>query len=385
MSATAPPTLRPESVQEAAQLMRELGQAGRPVAIQGAQTKQGWIGGETEVTLATEALDHVLEHNEGDFTAVLQAGVPLAAAQAQFAKAGQMLALDPPLSGDGGEPRATVGGVMATADSGPLRHRYGGVRDLVLGVTVVLSDGTVAKAGGRVIKNVAGYDLGKLFAGSYGTLGLIATVVVRLHPLPERTATVHARSEDAAALARAAGHLVALSLEADCLDVHWEGGRGELLVRFSGFSAAERADQAASRLAELGQREVMVTDEDEETWARQRARQREPGGAVIKVAAVTGRTLEILRATQGVDARVVSRPGLGLAWVALGAGDDLPERVERLRAALPQAALTALDGAASLPGHWPVPAAAALAVMERIKARFDPAHICRPGAFVGGI
>ena len=97
-----------------------------------------------------------------------------------------MLALDPPL---GDERRATIGGVMATADSGPLRHRYGGIRDLVVGVTVALSDGTLAKSGGKVIKNVAGYDLAKLFAGSYGTLGLIVRVAVRLHPLPPRTAT----------------------------------------------------------------------------------------------------------------------------------------------------------------------------------------------------
>ena len=114
----------------------------------------------------------ILEHNEGDLTAVLQAGVPLAEAQAAFADKGQMFAVDPPL---GAGDAATIGGVMATADSGPLRHRYGGVRDLVLGITVALSDGTLAKAGSKVIKNVAGYDLGKLFTGSYGTLGLIVS------------------------------------------------------------------------------------------------------------------------------------------------------------------------------------------------------------------
>ena len=92
---------------------------------------------------------------------------------------------------------------MATADCGPLRHRYGGVRDLVVGATVVLSDGTIAKSGGKVIKNVAGYDLAKLFAGSFGTLGLIATVSVRLHPLPTKTATVAHAFDDPDALLRA--------------------------------------------------------------------------------------------------------------------------------------------------------------------------------------
>ncbi len=116
----------------------------------------------------------------GDFTAVLEAGTPFAEARAAFAEHGQALAWDPPIT-DGLDRRRDHGG---TADSGPLRHRYGGVRDLVVGVTVVLSDGTVAKAGGKVIKNVAGYDLAKLFTGSFGTLGLIATVGRAAAPEP---------------------------------------------------------------------------------------------------------------------------------------------------------------------------------------------------------
>ena len=133
--------------------------------------------------LETGGLDRILEHNVGDFTAVLEAGVPFADAQQAFAEHGQRLAWDPPEGGRDGR-LATVGGIVATADSGPLRHRYGGVRDLVVGMNVVLSDGTIAKSGGKVIKNVAGYDVAKLFAGSFGTLGLIASVSVRLHPLP---------------------------------------------------------------------------------------------------------------------------------------------------------------------------------------------------------
>src|SRR5215217_6871369 len=135
--------------------------------------EHGTPGPEGAVDLETASLDAIAEHNVGDFTAVVGAGVRLADAQAAFAAENQMLALDPPLGAADG---ATVGGMIATADSGPLRHRYGGVRDLVVGMTVILSDGTVAKSGGKVIKNVAGYDLAKLFTGSYGTLGLIATV-----------------------------------------------------------------------------------------------------------------------------------------------------------------------------------------------------------------
>jgi glycolate oxidase FAD binding subunit len=274
---------------------------------------------------------------------------------------------------------------VASADSGPLRHRYGGVRDLILGVTVVLSDGTVAKAGGRVIKNVAGYDLGKVFAGSYGTLGLIATVAVRLHPLADQMATVHARSEDPAALARAAGRLAALPLEADSLDLSWSDAGGALFVRFAGATASERASETQKWIRELGLTAADVTENDNDVWAAQRAAQREPRGVVIKVTAVIQDTVAILRVAQEIGARVVARPALGLAWVALSAGEDLDAGVEQLRAALPQAGLTALDGAAAVAQRWPIPAPAALGVMERIKARFDPAHICAPGAFVGGL
>ncbi len=137
-----------------------------------------------------------------------------------------MLALDPPL---GGGDAATIGGIVATADSGPLRHRYGAPRDLVIGITVALSDGTVAKSGGKVIKNVAGYDLGKLFAGSFGTLGLILGVAVRLHPLPATRATALFRGDSPDALARTAAALAHAPLELEALDVRWERGRGAVL------------------------------------------------------------------------------------------------------------------------------------------------------------
>ena len=147
---------------------------------------------------------------------------------------------------------------MATNDSGPLRHRYGGMRDLVVGITVVLSDGTIAKSGGKVIKNVAGYDLAKLFTGSFGTLGLIATVAVRLHPAPARTASLTAGSDDPAALARAARALAALPLEADCLDVGWEGDAGWLGLRFGGATAVERA-RGGARARGARQRDASTT------------------------------------------------------------------------------------------------------------------------------
>jgi glycolate oxidase FAD binding subunit len=388
MAPDALPRERPDSVEAAAELLRTLGETGRTLRVRGGATKLGWgaaVGGAPMVEVETGGLDRLLEHNQGDFTAVLQAGVPLHRAQERFAAAGQMLALDPPLSADGGAPAATIGGIVATADSGPLRHRYGSVRDLVLGITVVLSDGTVARAGGRVIKNVAGYDLGKLFAGSYGTLGLVATVAVRLHPLASPRVGVRGHSENPAVLSRAAARLAATPLEAECLDVGWGSGAGTVLVRFAGPAAPERAQRAAARLSELDLADVEVSDDDEPWWERQRAGQRSPGGAVIKVAALMGDLPALLEAAESHGATVVSRAALGLSWLALSAPARLPALLERVRRALPEASLTVLDGAGRLTDPWPALDPGALAVMERIKARFDPARVFAPGTYAGGL
>jgi glycolate oxidase FAD binding subunit len=193
MPATKPRTEAPADAERAAALLCDCAGEGMAVRPVGGDTKRSWGGEprEPHLELSTAALVEPLEHNAGDLTAVLAAGVPLARAQQTFAAAGQMMALDPP---QGPGDRATIGGVVAAGDSGPLRHRFGAARDQVLGMTVALPDGTLAHSGGRVIKNVAGYDLAKLFAGSFGTLGLIVEVALRLHPLPERTATAIASS-----------------------------------------------------------------------------------------------------------------------------------------------------------------------------------------------
>jgi glycolate dehydrogenase FAD-binding subunit len=355
------------TVEEAAAEIRELS-AVRP---RGGGTKLGWSpAGEDTVDFDTRRLGRILEHNEGDFTAVLEAGVPLVEAQAAFGRAGQMLAIDPPL-GEGDA--ATIGGVMATNDTGPLRHRYGGMRDLVVGATVVLSDGTIAKSGGQVIKNVAGYDLAKLFTGSYGTLGLIARIAVRLHPAPARTATVTAASDDPAALGRAAVELAALPLEADSLDVSWEGDAGRLTIRFGGATAPDRARATAQhvRLAD-----VEIEEDDHELWARQRARQR--AAVVVKVAGRATDLPAVIGAARAAGATVVSRAALGVSYVA---GAD----VGALRDALAPRHCAVLDGADRVTDPWPTVDPGALRVMERIKERFDPRRTFRPGAFVGGL
>ena len=127
--------------------------------------------------------DRILEHEAGDLTCTVEAGIRLSTLQAELAEHGQMLALDPQ-----GDP--TIGACIGGDLHGPRSHRYGRMRDLLLGVTVVLGDGLVASSGGKVVKNVAGYDLGKLFCGSRGTLGVVTRASLRLHPLPDAAATL---------------------------------------------------------------------------------------------------------------------------------------------------------------------------------------------------
>lgn len=343
--------MRPGSVEEAAELLKGFEKPVRPV---GGGTKP-WLPVREEEPLETGALNRVLEHNVGDFTAVLEAGVRFAEAQRQFAEHGQRLAWDPPDRGG-----ATVGGIVATADSGPLRHRYGGVRDLVVGINVVLSDGTIAKAGGKVIKNVAGYDLSKLFAGSFGTLGLIASVAVRLHPLPDRTATVVIEHHNPDQLLEAVLELARRPLEADKFDVTWTGGHGRILLEFSGASALDQAGRVGH-----------VRDVD---WDDVRGLQRNE--VVIKVSGRPTDLPKVIRAADDHGGTVVSRATLGLSWIGLQNAEGVAGIVE----ALAPRHCVVLDGVTDVPG--PVPGQE---VMERLKARFDPSRIFRPGVFVGGI
>src|SRR4051812_1460558 len=269
-------------------LAQRLRDSDSPVRIVGGRTKIGWGGNQADSLeeISTLGLDQVVEHNEGDLTAVLQAGVPLARAQAKFAEASQMLALDPPDIGG-----ATIGGVVAAGDSGPLRHRYGAARDLVLGVTVALPDGSVARAGGKVIKNVAGYDLAKLFAGSFGTLGAIVELAVRLHPI-RPTASAGGQGGDPDTVARAAHALAHSQLEAQALDVAWRDGRGGVLVRFAGAEAEPQAEAARRALEEAGL-EGMVIHDDAGAWEAQRTAQR--GALIVRVSGLQTQLADVLR------------------------------------------------------------------------------------------
>jgi glycolate oxidase FAD binding subunit len=288
------------------------------------------------------------EHEPGDFTAVVGAGTPLSVAQERFAEHGQMLAIDPP--GDG-----TIGGLFATADSGPLRHRYGAPRDLIIGVELALSDGTVAHGGGRVIKNVAGYDLPKLATGSFGTLGVITEVCVRLHPRPEACATAVLRCGAPDAVQATVLALSRRPLEADALDVRWDGTEGDVLVRFSGPAAIERA-------AAVGE----VVEDDEALWEEQRARQR--GDYVVRVHHLPTQLADVLRAAP----EAVGRATVGTTWVrGMNTGGIPPLTAHAVVLDAPPEHRA--DDPFSLSGR------PERALMQRVKERFDPPNHCNPG------
>jgi glycolate oxidase FAD binding subunit len=366
----------PRTFEQAAAVLAAASTEGQTVRIVGSGTKLGWgrAGADADVELHTSGLDRIVEHNAGDLTATLQAGVPLAVAQRAFAAAGQMLALDPPLGLSRSDPSPTIGGVIATGDSGPLRHRYGAPRDLVVGATVALSDGTIAKAGGKVIKNVAGYDLAKLFSSSFGTLGVILSVNVRLHPRHDCTATARGAATDADALAAAAVALAAFPAEFEALDVAWRGGRGGILARCAGPEAARRAQRTAKQMSERGLEQVDVTADDEPLWERQRAGQRSRDRALVRVAAAPSGLADVLRAADACGGTLVGRVALGSSFIELD-----PGAVSQLRERLAPAHVRAEDD------PWGPVQPAALELMRRIKERFDPSGTCNPGLFVGGI
>jgi glycolate oxidase FAD binding subunit len=369
-------TQAPSSQEDAASLVAQCGRDGLTLRVRGGGTKLGWgtAAADPEVQLSTTSLDTVVEHNEGDLTAILEAGVPLARAQERFAAAGQMLALDPPL-GEG--EAATIGGVVASGDSGPLRHRYGAPRDLVLGIKVALSDGTVAKSGSKVIKNVAGYDLAKLFSGSFGTLGLILQVAVRLHPRPSDTVTAVGRSDDPDAIARAASELAHASLEKECADVRWERGQGAVLARLSGATAHAQAE-AAVRALRLDATEIVV--DDGALWQRQRDGQRSADRAVVRVSGLPSELARTIRAVEALGGSLVGRASLGISWMTVA-----PEAIPELRDALRPFACVVLDAPREVRTSLDVWDAEPSALARRVKQRFDPAGVFAPGTFAGGI
>ena len=247
--------------------------------------------------LTAHGLDRVLEHDPGDLTCTVEAGVRLSELRAALGAAGQRLSLDPP-----GDP--TIGALLARNVSGPLRHRFGAPRDLVLGATLVLADGTIANAGGKVVKNVAGYDLARLVCGSEGRLAFIARASFRLHPLPKAARTLVVETENASASVNA---LVRSQLQPSALDVLHPG---RVAVLFEGSERAVAAQLDAARMLVGG------TEADRAVWDESRSRQGAASGRIRFDPGELGRMLVAL------DDAVI-RPAAGVAYTAEDARYDV--------------------------------------------------------------
>ncbi len=295
--------MRPATIAEASAILADASAAGTRLRI-----------GDD---VSTAGLDRVLEHEAGDLTCTVEAGIRLSALRARLAESGQRLSLDPP-----GDP--TVGACLAARLSGPLSHRFGSPRDLVLGVTLVLGDGTIASSGGKVVKNVAGYDLGKLVCGSEGRLALIARVSLRLHPLPAAASTLVVETDDPAAIITT---LRRSQLQPSAADVLHPG---RVAVLFEGGARSVDAQMETARGLVGG------APESGAVWDEARERQGRARGRLAFAPADLANVLPTL-------GEAVARPAAGIAYV--------PRRVGG------------------------VPSATARRVHRALKARLDPAGV----------
>ena len=434
----------PATEAEAGALLTAAASLGLAVLPRGGGTRMAWgaAPARCDLIVETRRLDAVLEHAAGDLVVRAQAGVPLAALAQVLARAGQRLAVDPPAARstagggtaasrsvanstaasstaargtatDGGTVAGgTVGGLIATGVAGPLRLRYGTPRDLLIGVTMIRADGKVARAGGKVVKNVAGYDTGKLLAGSYGTLGLITEATFRLHPKPAAVSYVsldYARPEAAAAalLGVASSTLVPAAAE---LDWPAHGAPISVAVLFEGDPAgvAQRAARLRDLLAEIGGAQAgatgvsptagdrMRTDDVPPPWWGAGAAAA-PDGTVLRIAFWASRLPDVLRWIRDVAGPAglnpaISRSGAAGVLHAAVPPDAPPAAVARfvagLRAALPDGRASAVvlhapaEVAAAVDLWGPVPSAR---LMRSVKDQFDPEHRMAPGRFAGGI
>src|SRR5262249_37646738 len=224
--------LEPTTANEVATLLADAGRHGSTLTPRGPGTNLGWAGlVSAGAYLSPRCLSAPVQHFAGDLVATISAGESLAAANGILARAGQWLPLDP-CHGE----CATIGGIVAANDSGPRRHKYGSPRDLIIGVEIALADGRGAKAGGRVGKNVAGYDLSRLICGSFGSLAVITSATFKLAPLPPASRTVIATYSSVAEAARQALTVAALPVTPSALEI--EAPNARLLVR---YETTERA------------------------------------------------------------------------------------------------------------------------------------------------
>ncbi|MBT9332202.1 FAD-binding oxidoreductase [Paracidobacterium acidisoli] len=371
-------TVAPADTDQVASVLRLAGQAGLAVEPRGAGTKTAWLNdGRTSLILQTHRFSALREHIWQDMTCTVGAGCAWSALQSALARHGQFVALDP-LWPD----RATVGGIIAANDSGALRLRYGGLRDIVLGMTIVLADGTVARSGGKVVKNVAGYDLHKLMCGAFGTLGIVTEVTFRLHAIPGNTATLTVVSPSAEPLGNLLLQLLDSHFSTQSMQLRASGEAFALDIRLAAIPEV-LMPQTESLIALAGKQGLSAQPALPEVWsAREKVMEHaaafkatmlpdEISRASAAVLALGGTA--VIQATgimTGSVPSVACFPGLiALRRQLESSGGSLT-----LLSALPEAQI---DRWGRLPQGTEL--------MREIRRRFDPGALLNPGRFLGGI
>jgi glycolate oxidase FAD binding subunit len=381
----------PGSETELAAALRCADANGLGVVPRGGGTKTGWGNPpmRADLILSTARLDRVIEHAWADLTVSVEAGCTIQRLQNALAQQGQRIALDPLWP-----ERATVGGILSTNDSGSLRIRYGALRDLIIGVTIALPDGTLASSGGKVVKNVAGYDLPKLVNGALGTLGVITRANFRLHPLPRNIHSFTFAARDLADANRLMLSVQDFGLTPTGLQARFVAGAAPAVdVRFEGTDAGIAAQAMALRKLAAPGTETATSDavwqSREDLWSS-----REPA-AIAKfsvlpasIAETCGR-IRLLADSLSVQWCAVVQ-GTGSGWLRLDALS--PSAIHRvlhtLRSELEHmggslavvhrpAAMPAIDAWGSAGDAFPL--------MLSVKRQFDPRGTLNPGRFIGGI
>jgi len=371
-------TTSPPTADAAAALLAQCVAERRRVAICGGGTKSGWGSSPAApaVVLSTLSLNRVVAHRHGDLTATVEAGARLDDVNRELARHGQWLPLDPPWSD-----RATIGGIVATNDAGPRRHRYGTPRDLIIGIEIARADGVRAKAGGIVVKNVAGYDLARLMTGSFGSLALITSATFKLYPLAPASRTVIIDLPSSAPVGSLMAALNGSHLTPTAVEVQSPPLR--VLIRFESTPASVEAQSAAAAaLAPSGGGAARIVDGGEEAheWRAHLQRPWLGEGSVVKIAMLPADLDAVLgavsRAAGDMPLEMVGRGGLGVLLVRLEGDADARSRaisvlrndVNRGRASI---VVLRADRAISRPD---VPGDAA-ALMQSIRRAFDPSGV----------
>jgi len=381
----------PADVQQISAVLQYADANGLTVIPTGGGTKLGWGNlVEPQLALDMHRMNAVREHAWQDMTCTVQAGCPWAAMQSALGTHGQCVALDALWP-----EKASVGGVIATNDSGALRLKYGGLRDLIIGMTVVLADGTIAKTGGKVVKNVAGYDLHKLMTGAFGTLGVIAEVNFRLHPIERSLQTWSIATSDAFALDKPLRTLLDSQLAPVSAQIRCTPREAVLDVRLA-TSDEQRHSQEIALESIAG--DFSIAHADDSVWGeRERiaADESVPENerAVLKISLPHDELCNFLARVQHIPPEISARAvaqAHGLLLLSLHGTANALARMARIL----RTEITELGGRAflqSMPAGlresmepWGEPPES-VALMREIKRQFDAKRTLNPGRFVGGI